>query len=180
MTEHSGNRRPTRQHHNQVVYTSIRERPEPTYTLDRLHKVLLVGSAIVAVVLLVYFVIRAWGMDGSLPMQYGIDGQVRREGSVWEGIGTLTMLGATTVGVAVLARYPRIFNFPFVLTEDNVQRQYKNAVQMLAWLALSCALIMVVMVGSWVGVLSIHWTWLSMAIMIVSLIFFMSRMFKLR
>lgn len=180
MTDHSGSRRPTRQRDNQVVYTSIRERPEPTYTLDPLHKLLLVGSVIVAVVSFVYFVILAWGVDGNLPMQYGLDGEVRRGGSVWEGIGTLSMLGVTTIGVAVLARYPRIFNFPFLLTEDNVQRQYKNAVQMMAWLALSCALIMVVMVGNWGAVLSIHWTWLPMAIMIVSMIFFMSRMFKLR
>lgn len=170
MTEHSGHRRPTSQRDNHVIYTSFRDRPEPTYTLDRLHKLLLIGSALGAVILIVYFVFRAAGMDG----------EVQREGSVWEGIGTLSMLGATTIGIAVVARYPRIFNFPFLLTADNVQRQYKNAVQMMAWLAFSCVLVMVVMVGNWAGALAANWIWLPMAIMIVSMIFFITRVFKLR
>src|SRR5699024_2071521 len=180
MTEGGRTRGPIRNRDGEVVYTSFQERPKPTFVLDPLHKGLLGSSAILAFGLLVYFFFRSLSMDENLPMHYDFSGDVTRVGSAWEGVGTLAMLAVTTFGVVILARYPRIYNFPFMLTEHNVQRQYKNAVQMMAWLAFSCVLIMVVMVGSWLGVFSVHWTWAAVALMMLSMIFFIWRMFKLQ
>ena len=44
-------------------------------------------------------------------MRYGIAGEVIREGSVWEAVGGLTLLGPATITVAVLAGYPRVFDY---------------------------------------------------------------------
>lgn len=180
MTEGGRTRGPIRNRDGEVVYTSFQERPKPTFVLDPLHKGLLGSSAILAFGLLVYFFFRSLSMDENLPMHYDFSGDVTRVGSAWEGVGTLAMLAVTTFGVVILARYPRIYNFPFMLTEHNVQRQYKNAVQMMAWLAFSCALIMLVMVGSWLGVLFVYWTWVAVALMMLSMGYFIRRMFKLR
>ncbi|NWN87770.1 MAG: hypothetical protein HLX51_04395 [Micrococcaceae bacterium] len=180
MTEGGRTRDPIRNRDGDVVYTSFQERPQPAFALDPLHKGLLGISAVLALGLFVYFFFRSLSMDENLPMHYDFSGDVTRVGSSWESVGTLAMLAVTTVGVVILARYPRIYNFPFMLTEHNVQRQYKNAVQMMAWLAFSCALIMLVMVGSWLGVFSVHWTWVAVALMMLSLGYFMWRMFKFR
>ncbi len=113
-------------------------------------------------------------------MQYGVDGEVTREGSPAEAVIVLSVLGITTIGLAVLTRYPRIFNFPFMLTEHNVQRQYKNAVQMLVWVAAGMALLEVVMIGVWMGVLSENLFWIPVAAILGSTVVFIVRMFKLR
>ncbi len=51
-------------------------------------------------------------------------------------IGTLLFLGLT-----ILSRYPRIFNFPVEINAENAFRQYTNAVRMLRYLKGMVALI---------------------------------------
>ncbi|MFD6814517.1 hypothetical protein [Enteractinococcus coprophilus] len=101
-------------------------------------------------------------------MRYGIAGEVIREGSVWEAVGGLTLLGPATITVAVLAGYPRVFNYPIPLTAHNAQRQYNNAARMMTWIGLSMALIMVVMMASWLGVLAIGWIWVGLGMLVAA------------
>ena len=180
MPEQNGTREPIRNHDGDVVYTSFSERPPAKFTLDFFHRVLLVIGVAVAVVLPVYFLLWTRGMGGHLPMQYDFDGEVTREGSPSEAVIVLGTLGITTLGLAVLTRYPRIFNFPFMLTEHNVQRQYKNAVQMLVWMTAGMALLEAMMVGTWMGVLSASLIWIPVAAILGSTVVFIVRIFKLR
>ena len=180
MPERKGTREPIRNHDGDVVYTSFSERPPAEFTLDLFHRALLVISVVLAAGFPLYFLLWARGMGGSLPMQYGVDGEVTREGSAAEAVIVLSVLGITAIGLAVLTRYPRIFNFPFMLTEHNVQRQYKNAAQMLVWVTAGTALLEAVMVGSWIGVLSAGLFWIPMLVIVGSTVVFIVRMFKLR
>ncbi|MCT1616621.1 hypothetical protein GKZ75_02295 [Kocuria indica] len=180
MSERKGTREPIRNHDGDAVYTSFSERPPAEFMLDLFHRALLVISVVLAAGLPVYFLLWARGIGGPLPMQYGVDGEVTREGSPAEAVIVLSVLGITTIGLAVLTRYPRIFNFPFMLTEHNVQRQYKNAVQMLVWVAAGMALLEVVMIGVWMGVLSENLFWIPVAAILGSTVVFIVRMFKLR
>lgn len=103
-----------------------------------------------------------------------------REGSTVEAALILTGLGIVTIGCGVLTRFPRIYNFPVILTEHNVQRQYKNGVQLMAWATACLAGTMVVTVANWLWGLGVGLTWLPSAAGICVLIVFIWRMVKLR
>lgn len=180
MTDQTHSHEPMRNHDGDVIYTSLKERPRPEFHLDPLHKALLTVSVILAIIVPIVFALQTVGMTELLPVRYGVDGEVLREGSVWEALGGLTLLALGILGVAILARYPRIYNYPFMLTEHNAQRQYKNAVQMLAWVAFSMSLIMIVMVASWLEVLAMGWIWVALGVTVAAAIFFIWRMIKLR
>ena len=160
--------------------TTFSERPQPNFTLDPFHKVLRAVSMIAAVALPVYFFLRSVGAQGDFALHYDFTGDVTREGSFQEAAIILVLLSLLTIGCGVLTRYPRIFNFPVTLTRDNVQRQYKNAVQMLVWVVAGMAAVLAIMVGGWLGILSVDLMWLPIAAMGIVLIVFIRRMVKLR
>ena len=160
--------------------TTFNERPQPKFELDPFHKVLLAVSMIAAVALPVYFFLRSSGVQGDFALHYDVTGDVTREGSLQEAAIILVLLSLLTIGCGVLTRYPRIFNFPVTLTRDNVQRQYKNAVQMLVWVVTGMAAVLAIMVGGWLGILSVNLMWLPIAAMGIVLIVFIRRMIKLR
>lgn len=162
------------------LITTFGERPQPTFELDPFHKVLLAISMILAVALPVYFFLRSWGVQGDFALHYDVTGDVTREGSLQEAAIILLLLSLLTIGCGVLTRYPRIFNFPVTLTRDNVQRQYKNAVQMLVWIVASMAAVLAIMVGGWLGILSVNLVWVPILAMGIVLIVFIRRMIKLR
>lgn len=165
---------------NDEIIMTFAERPRPDFTLDPFHKVLLAVSMIIAVVVPVYFFLVATDMQGQVPMQYDFTGDVTREGSVREAAITLAALSALTIGCGVLTRYPRIFNFPVMLTRKNVQRQYRNAVQMMVWIVAIMTAILTIMVCSWLGILGADLVWLPLAAVGITLVVFIRRMFKLR
>lgn len=171
---------PARNTSDEAQITTFSERPQPNVTLDPFHKALLIISVVVAVVLPVYFGVQMAGAEGSIPMQYDFSGEVTREGSVREAIITTVVLSVLTIGIAVLSRYPRIFNFPVVLTQENIQRQYKNGVQLLVWITASMAALLGLMVGSWLGYVSIHLVLVPVAVMLVIVVFFIARMARMR
>ncbi|MCT1803196.1 hypothetical protein [Kocuria carniphila] len=160
--------------------TTFSERPQPNFALDPFHKVLLAVSMIAAVALPVYFFLRSFGAQGDFALHYDFTGDVTREGSLQEAAVILVLLSLLTIGCGVLTRYPRIFNFPVTLTRENVQRQYKNAVQMLVWIVAGMAAILAIMVGGWLGILSVDLMWLPLAAMGIVLIVFIRRMILLR
>lgn len=160
--------------------TTFSERPQLNFALDPFHKVLLAVSMIAAVALPVYFFLRSFGAQGDFALHYDFTGDVTREGSLQEAAVILVLLSLLTIGCGVLTRYPRIFNFPVTLTRENVQRQYKNAVQMLVWIVAGMAAILAIMVGGWLGILSVDLMWLPLAAMGIVLIVFIRRMILLR
>lgn len=177
MSESSRQRRPA-PNQQRIIATGLRDRPKPNFRLDALHRGLFGISVVIAVTAPVIFWAKTWNMGGTLPMHYNMAGEVNREGSVTEAGITLIVVGLVTIGLVVLRRYPRIFNYPTMLTEDNVQKQYKTAVQMIAWTTLGSALIMVVMTGSWLGYMGITWIWLPLGIMFCAVGVSIVRMFR--
>ena len=177
VTHPSRSNRPARTARGRI-YGGFKDRPEPDFRLDPLHKALLVFSTLLAVVMPIYFWLQTTHMDGTLPMHYNTAGEVTREGSVVEAGITVTVLGLLVIGLVLLSRYPRIFNYPTMLTEHNVQRQYKTSVQMMAWTSVGSAGIMVVMTGNWLGWLSMNWVWLPLGIMIGAVVWCIARMIK--
>lgn len=171
---------PLREPDGTLVYPSARSRPKPDFVLDPLNRALLLISLLVPVLLIVLFAVQMPSMPEQVPVQFGLDGSVNRYGSPWEGLWTAVGAAAVIVGVAILARYPRVFNYPVELTGSNVQAQYKNAVQMLVWLNVSMAVMAMGLTALWIDLLWINLVWAGLVLMGVSMVFFIRRMFKLR
>ena len=160
--------------------TTLTERPEPDFQLDALHKLLAGFSIGVAITVPIFFALQSIGTLEVLPVRYGMDGQVLREGSVWEAIGGLILLGLGTLALIFLTRYPKTLNYPVTLTEPNVQEQYKTAVYTLVWVAFSMALTMLILVAAWLELITIGWIWLALLLTVAAVIVGITRMLKLR
>lgn len=159
---------------------TLADRPAPAFQLDGVHKLLVGFSIGVAISAPVFFALQSIGTLDLLPVRYGVDGQVLREGSVWEAIGGLILLGLGTLTLVILSRYPQIFNYPVALTEHNVQRQYKTAVYTLVWVAFSMSLTMLILVAAWLELITIGWIWLALVLTFAAVLIGIVRMLKLR
>lgn len=171
---------PLRETDGTLTYPTSRSRPRSNFTLDPLHRSLMAISVLVPVLLTVFLATQVPSMPAEVPVQFGFDGSVNRYGSPWEGFWVVAVMAVTIIGVAVLARYPRTFNFPIALSEHNAQVQYKNAVQMMVWLNVSMAVMTLGMISVWFGTLWLGLAWAGVVLMIVTMVFFIHRMFKLR
>ncbi|GAA4841505.1 DUF1648 domain-containing protein [Garicola koreensis] len=163
-----------------LIYPTTRSRPKPTFTLDPLDRALMAISVAVPVMLTVFVAAQIPMMDQQVPVHFSWDGTVNRYGSPWEGFWTAAGVTVMIIGIAVLAKYPRVFNNPVELNSSNVQQQYKNAVQMLTWLNLAMAIMAVGMMGLWFEPLWFPLVWVGLALMGVSMVFFIRRLFMLR
>lgn len=171
---------PLRESDGTLIYPTARSRPQPDFVLDPLHRALLLISVVVPVLLIVLFAVGMSSMPAQVPVQFGLDGSVNRYGSPWEGLWTAVGAAAVIIGVAVLARFPRVFNYPVELTGSNVQAQYKNAVQMMVWLNVSMAVMAMGLTALWIDLLWVNLAWVGLVLMGVSMVFFIRRMLKLR
>lgn len=163
-----------------LSYPSARSRPKPDFTLDPFHRALLGISVVVPVLLTVLVAIQAPSMPGQVPVHFSLDGSVNRYGSPWEGLWTALGVTVIILVVAVLARFPRIFNYPVELTSRNVQSQYENAVQMMVWLNVSMAVTAVGIVSLWFQLRWFGVVWAGLVLMVVVMGFFIRRMLRLR
>lgn len=171
---------PLREADGTLSYPSAAGRPRPDVRLDPLHRGLRLLSAAVPVGVSLYAGARLPAMPEQIPVHFGFDGSVSRYGSPWEGLGALLLLTLLAVGLAVLSRYPHRFNYPFLLTEHNVQRQYRNAAQMMVWLALSTAVISVGTANVWFGISGLHILWLGVVMMVGTTAVFVLRMVRMK
>lgn len=172
---------PFRDQDGSLQYPTVRSRPRANFTLDSLHRYLLLGSLVVAVGYSLWMIIRIPSMPDEVPMHFSADGSVNRYGSPWEMLIVVALMLGIIIGCAVLTRFPHVYNLNIgKVTEENIQAHYKNGVQMMVWLVFSCTLLYVVMLGSIADGWSINpWVWVSLAILAASTTFFILRSRKL-
>lgn len=87
-----------------------------------------------AALALICFLIIIWGkMPDQIPKHFGIDGKV----DAWAHkpfILFMPIFGfALNVLLSVLELFPRIYNYPVEITENNAEFMYGNARKMLTW-----------------------------------------------
>ncbi len=163
-----------------ISYPSFRARPQPDFTLDPLHRGLLTTSVAVAVLVSVYTLLQIPSMPEEVPIHWSAGGTVSY-GSRGSIAFPILLLLACVIGTAVMTRYPRIFSFPFDLTEHNVQVQYRNAVQMMVWTTVSLAIMNVGTALPWItGTENISLALAGLGVMVLSMVFFIRRTFTLR
>jgi hypothetical protein len=172
---------PYRDEKGALHYPTMRSRPQPNFTLDPVHRFLLVSSLVAAIGYTIWIIARIPSMPAEVPMHFAADGSVNRYGSPWEMLIPASILLVSITGCAILTRYPRIYNYGVgEVTDRNIQAHYKNGVQMMVWAAFSMAVVYIIVMGSIAG----DWPvtpaiWIGMALMLGSVVFFIMRMLKL-
>jgi uncharacterized membrane protein len=95
---------------------------------------------LIGAVLLVALPVFAWsGLPDEVPIHFGISGDPTSWADRWM-IWFLPALGLITTGsLAVLARYPHVYNFPVPATDENAPHLYRLSRSMVIWLAAEIA-----------------------------------------
>ncbi|MDR8019051.1 hypothetical protein [Nesterenkonia aerolata] len=133
-----------------LVYPSVASRPQPEIQLGPVDRLLGPVSTALMIAAVAGFIGVARQAGGEVPVHFGVDGEATRTGGIWtEGTITFLLVGLVWAGLLVLARYPRVYNYPHMLTEHNVQAQYRNGVQMVLRNAAALPLILLDLVLVW-------------------------------
>jgi hypothetical protein len=117
------------------------ERPRIKIRLTALDYMLEITALLSVLAIIVLYIIYRIKAPEIVPIHYNIRGEVDGYGSA----DTLIMLPIlsilTYVGMTILNKYPHIFNFPTVVTEQNALRLYKIATRTVRWLKLLVCLL---------------------------------------
>ncbi len=90
-------------------------------------------------------------LPAEIPTHFGITGEADAWGSKWSLVVLLVLWAVLQVGLDVLSRHPRLFNYPAPLTSANVQRLYRAGEQMLVWLCACVAAMFLGIIGMVLG-----------------------------
>ena len=111
---------------------SRRRRPRirpPRSTAERVFLALAVIALLGLLAVTAYW----WpALPAIIPTHFGIDGRPNAYGSKNTFFFLPALLLVMTVSFALLSRYPWIFNYPVVITQQNAARQYQRGRQLLA------------------------------------------------
>jgi uncharacterized membrane protein len=87
---------------------------------------------LLGILLILFLLAMNYGsLPETLPQHFNASGKVDKYGPktfifLLPGIALVTYIGLT-----VLSRFPHIFNYPFQITNENAERQYKNGALMI-------------------------------------------------
>ncbi|MCB7137002.1 DUF1648 domain-containing protein [Cellulosimicrobium marinum] len=113
-------------------------RPARTYETDaltRLVRLLSWAGRGVVVAVAVALAVRA---DDQVPVHVDAAGNPDRFGSPLEGALAVVVLVACAALCLGLSPFPRAFNYPLTITEDNAQAVYREGERMLVWTGAGC------------------------------------------
>lgn len=102
-------------------------RPQVNLPWDPGDRLLVASSAVILVAFVTPWIV-GWGpLPDRVPMHYDAGGTVDR----WGGRGSVYLLVAvaalTSFALLALTRIPNHYNYPFGITEENAERQYRMA-----------------------------------------------------
>jgi len=90
-------------------------------------------------------------LPAEIPTHFGFTGEADAWGPKWSLAIVLALWAALQVGLDVLSRHPRLYNYPAPLTSANVQRLYRVGEQMMVWLCACVAIMFLGVVGMVLG-----------------------------
>ncbi|MEE1945932.1 DUF1648 domain-containing protein [Pedobacter sp. KR3-3] len=117
------------------------ERPKLQLTLSPLDKMVMILGWIALVALWWLTISHYRSLPEVIPTHYNAMGKIDAYGSkrtvfILPAIGTILF-----VVIAILNRFPQVFNYPTEITADNALRQYTNATRLLRLLQLMLMLV---------------------------------------
>lgn len=73
-------------------------------------------------------------LPDSIPVHFDMSGKVTRFGSKFN-IFLLSLIATVLyIGMSILNKYPHIFNYPYPITPENAEKQYRSASRVIRWL----------------------------------------------
>jgi uncharacterized membrane protein len=90
------------------------------------------GIGLLGIILTVTYVIANYSnLPDTLPSHYNLAGQPDGFGGKAILFGLLSIAIATYLIMTIGVRFPHMFNYPFKITDENAERQYKNMSMMI-------------------------------------------------
>ena len=142
-------------------------------------------SGLVAVLAMWIFLIATYsGLPDMIPTHYNGSGQVDNFGGKSSILMLPVIATAVYAGMTILCRFPHVFNYPVIITENNAFFQYGNMVRMFRCLKLVLVLIFGYLIfhtalntGRGIG---IWFTPVLLAVIFIPVIYFMAKSFMYR
>lgn len=73
-------------------------------------------------------------LPDSIPVHFDITGKATRMGSKFNIFLNPLLSTILFIGMSVLNKYPHIFNYPYPITLENAEKQYRSASRLIRWL----------------------------------------------
>jgi len=166
---------------------AIRKRPKINIPYTLFDLIAEIAGLVGILSMWIVFIVTYSGLPDLIPINYNFSGQAYNFGEKSVIIKVPVIATVLFVGMTILSRFPRIFNYPVIITENNAFFQYSNMVRMVRCLKLSLVLIFLFVVlqpvlytGENIG---IWFTFLLLAMCLIPLalvIYFMLKSFKYR
>lgn len=109
-------------------------RPERTYVTGGLTRALRIAAWVPVLAAGILLLVRYPGLPETVPTHFGVGGQPDGWGPKWSIFVVFGMLTVLMVGISVLSRFPRVFNYSVAVTDENAQRVYRAGERLMVWL----------------------------------------------
>lgn len=127
------------------------------------------GTSIASVAIAAILVlVRYSALPDTIAVHFNIRGEADGWGSKTSVIWLIVVGLALTIGMAVLSKFPRIFNYPHQITEENAERSYRGGQRLMAGTNLLCGLMFAVILLH--SVLDFNFVWILGVLGVVMLI----------
>jgi uncharacterized membrane protein len=87
--------------------------------------------------LLISWLLAIYGLitlPDSIPVHFDMTGSVTRYGGKFNILITPLITTALFIGMSILNKYPHIFNYPYPISTENAEKQYRAASRLIRWL----------------------------------------------
>jgi uncharacterized membrane protein len=115
------------------------DRPRIKLELSKIDLIIETIGALGLILTLILIVTNYQDLPEIIPRHYDLNGKpdgFSSKSTIWF-LPTVTLI--MYIGLTILSRFPHIYNYPYNITVDNAERQYKNSAMMIRLLKMLLA-----------------------------------------
>ena len=122
---------------------SIKKRPKSKAFFTLFDLIIEIAGLVAILFLWIVLIVTYSGLPDLIPVNYDFSGQAYKFGNKSSLLELAVVATVLFVGITILSRFPRIFNYMVTITEVNAFFQYGNMARMVRCLNLSIVLVFV-------------------------------------
>ena len=164
-----------------------RKRPRIKIGLTFFDLILEIAGVVAVLTMWIILAVTYSGLPDVIPIHYSGSGQIDNFGEKSSILKLSVISTVLFAGMTILSRFPKIFNYPVRITENNAFLQYGNMARMIRCLKLTIVLLFgysvfytILYSGENVKGLGIWFMPVSLAIIFIPVIYFMVKSFMYR
>ncbi|KUK53666.1 MAG: Uncharacterized protein XD78_0991 [Desulfotomaculum sp. 46_296] len=156
----------------------------PRSTLENVLEI----AYVIGILTMLFTLVRYWAaLPDQIPTRFGTGGIPVAWGDKTALLRQLLVVVLISAGMTVLSRYPHLFNYPWLITEQNIRIQYQLARTLLSWIKVE--LVWLFGFTEWGSIqvalgrdqsLRIEYLWVYIAIIFGTIIIYFYESFKAR